>query len=46
VQELSNRLCADFGLRHTTIQVEACHPCPPGLCAHQVATFDNHAHGV
>jgi cobalt-zinc-cadmium efflux system protein len=44
VQELSNRLCTDFGLRHTTIQVEACHPCPPGLCAHQVATFDNHVH--
>jgi cobalt-zinc-cadmium efflux system protein len=46
VQELSNRLCADFGLRHTTIQVEACHPCPPGLCAHQVATFDNHVHAA
>lgn len=46
VQELSNRLCTDFGLRHTTIQVEACHPCPPGLCAHQVATFDNHHHGA
>jgi cobalt-zinc-cadmium efflux system protein len=46
VQELSNRLCAEFGLRHTTIQVEACHPCPPGLCAHQVATSDNHVHGI
>lgn len=44
VQELSNRLCSDFGLRHTTIQVEACHPCPPGLCAHEVARFDNHVH--
>lgn len=46
VQELSNRLCTDFGLRHTTIQVEACHPCPPGLCAHKVARFDNHVHGT
>jgi cobalt-zinc-cadmium efflux system protein len=44
VQELSNQLCADFGLHHTTIQVEACHPCPPGLCAHEVARFDNHVH--
>ncbi|MGH7697235.1 MAG: cation diffusion facilitator family transporter [Candidatus Dormibacteria bacterium] len=44
VQRLSDRLCRDFGLRHTTIQVEACHPCPPGLCANQVAQFDNHVH--
>ncbi len=44
VQDLSERLCSRFELHHTTIQVEACHPCPPGLCADQVSRFDNHVH--
>lgn len=44
VQGVSNRLCRRYGLGHTTIQVEACHPCPPGLCSDAVAHFDNHQH--
>jgi cobalt-zinc-cadmium efflux system protein len=27
VRELENALCGEFGVGHTTIQLEACHPC-------------------
>ncbi|HVA21944.1 MAG TPA: cation diffusion facilitator family transporter [Candidatus Micrarchaeia archaeon] len=46
VQGLSDRLCDRFQLRHTTIQVEACHPCPPGLCAGEGVAHHNHPHQV
>ena len=42
VRHLEQRLCADFGIAHTTIQVEACHPChDDGLHA---AGSHNHPH--
>ncbi len=44
VQALADRLCTRFALRHTTIQVESCHPCPPGLCAEDGGEIHNHAH--
>ncbi|HUY96717.1 MAG TPA: cation diffusion facilitator family transporter [Verrucomicrobiae bacterium] len=42
VRELADRLCDRFQLRHTTIQVEACHPCPPDLCAEEDVAQHNH----
>lgn len=30
VRELESRVCDRFGIGHTTIQVEACHPCDEG----------------
>jgi cobalt-zinc-cadmium efflux system protein len=37
VRELESLVCERFGIGHTTIQVEACHPCDQG---------DVHAPGV
>lgn len=36
VRELESAICMRFGIGHTTIQVEACHPCANG---------DGHSHG-
>ncbi|HUY62013.1 MAG TPA: cation diffusion facilitator family transporter, partial [Candidatus Dormibacteraeota bacterium] len=44
VQALADRLCTRFALRHTTIQVESCHPCRPGLCAEDGVAIHNHPH--
>ncbi len=44
VRDLSDRLCDRFQLRHTTIQVETCHPCPPDLCADDGVAQHNHPH--
>ncbi|HLQ62534.1 MAG TPA: cation diffusion facilitator family transporter [Candidatus Acidoferrales bacterium] len=44
VRDLELRLCADFAIAHTTIQVEACHPCP-GEDMHTPGAH-NHPHAV
>lgn len=46
VRELEQRLCARFGIGHTTIQLEACHPCADDL-GHGVGEHNHpHTHGV
>ncbi len=44
VGAVSTELCREFGLQHTTIQVESCHPCPPDACADQPGRLHNHPH--
>ena len=41
VRDLEQRLCDDFGIGHTTIQVESCHPCGE---IHHGAGEHNHPH--
>lgn len=41
VRELESRLCDRFGIGHTTIQVESCHPCGE---IHHGAGEHNHPH--
>lgn len=43
VRDLEQRLCERFGIGHTTIQVESCHPC--GEIKH-AAGEHNHPHAV
>jgi cobalt-zinc-cadmium efflux system protein len=42
VRDLEQRLCDRFGIGHTTIQVESCHPCGE---IHHAAGEHNHPHG-
>jgi cobalt-zinc-cadmium efflux system protein len=44
VREIEGRLCERFGIGHTTIQLETCHPCPDGL--EHGALEHNHPHPV
>jgi cobalt-zinc-cadmium efflux system protein len=41
VRDLESRLCANFAIGHTTIQVESCHPCGE---IHHAAGDHNHPH--
>jgi cobalt-zinc-cadmium efflux system protein len=43
-RELEGRLCQRFGVGHTTIQLETCHPCPEDL--EHGAGDHNHPHPV
>ncbi|HYY88246.1 MAG TPA: cation diffusion facilitator family transporter [Chloroflexota bacterium] len=43
VREIENRLCEEFSIGHTTIQVESCHPC--GDIQHGAGEH-NHPHRV
>lgn len=43
VRDLEGRLCERFGIGHTTIQVESCHPCAE---IHHGAGDHNHPHRV
>ena len=46
VRELEQRLCARFGIGHTTVQLEACHPCSTAL-GHGVGEHNHpHTHGA
>lgn len=44
VRDLETRLCQRFGVGHTTIQLETCHPCPEDL--EHGAGDHNHPHPV
>jgi cobalt-zinc-cadmium efflux system protein len=44
VRDLEARLCQRFGIGHTTIQLETCHPCPQDL--QHGAGDHNHPHPV
>jgi cobalt-zinc-cadmium efflux system protein len=43
VRSLEGRLCQTFGIGHTTIQLETCHPCEEDVG--HAATEHNHPHG-
>ena len=46
VRELEQRLCARFGIGHTTLQLEACHPCGADV-GHGVGEHNHpHTHGA
>jgi cobalt-zinc-cadmium efflux system protein len=44
VRDLEMRLCQRFGVGHTTIQLETCHPCPEDL--EHGAGDHNHPHPI